>query len=80
MKKTTYSDPLDLPEIKDLVDVTDIFPSPEQIILKDTTSKVTLSLTTRSLEFFKKTAKKHGVLYQRMIRNLLDEYAVKHSS
>ena len=39
--------------------------------------KVTLSLSRRSLDFFKREAKKRRVPYQRMIRALLDTYAEK---
>jgi predicted DNA binding CopG/RHH family protein len=37
--------------------------------------KVTLSLSRRSLDFFKREAKKRRVPYQRMIRSLVDMYA-----
>ena len=37
--------------------------------------KVTLSLSRRSLDFFKREAKKRRVPYQRMIRALVDTYA-----
>jgi predicted DNA binding CopG/RHH family protein len=38
---------------------------------------VTLSLSRRSLEFFRREAKKRRVPYQRMIRALVDTYAEK---
>ena len=37
--------------------------------------KVRLSLSRRSLDFFKREAKKRRVPYQRMIRALVDTYA-----
>jgi predicted DNA binding CopG/RHH family protein len=37
--------------------------------------KVTLSLSRRSLDFFKREARKRRVPYQRMIRALVWEYA-----
>ncbi|HEY7301453.1 MAG TPA: hypothetical protein VH684_26480 [Xanthobacteraceae bacterium] len=37
--------------------------------------KVTLGLSRRSVEFFKRTAKRRHVPYQRMIRALVDVYA-----
>ena len=37
--------------------------------------KVTLSLSKRSLDFFKREAKKRRVPYQRMIRSLVNMYA-----
>ncbi|MBD3370028.1 CopG family transcriptional regulator [Candidatus Fermentibacteria bacterium] len=58
--------------------VDDFLPSPEELALKDDTIKITISLTKRSVEFFKKEAALHDTQYQKMIRNLLDEYAVYH--
>ncbi len=42
--------------------------------LHDGTVKVTLGLSRRSVEFFKRQAKKHETQYQKMIRRLLDLY------
>ena len=39
--------------------------------------KVTLSLSQRSVDFFKRAAAKQKVPYQRMIRALVDAYAEK---
>jgi hypothetical protein len=50
-------------------------PSPAQLAEAETTSKITLSVSTRSLQFFKEQAEKYHVPYQVMIRRLLDEYA-----
>ena len=38
-----------------------------------------LALTKRSVDFFKREAKKHNTQYQRMIRRLLDAYAEHHA-
>ena len=54
--------------------VTDFLPSPEELVLKDKTVKVTISLSKASVDFFKKAAKKNNTQYQKMIRRLLDEY------
>ncbi|MCK4608983.1 MAG: CopG family transcriptional regulator [Gammaproteobacteria bacterium] len=53
----------------------DFLPSPEELVLKEETVKVTLSLTKESLEYFKKEAEIHHTQYQKMIRILLDMYA-----
>jgi len=45
------------------------------LVLKDETVKVTISLSKASVEFFKEEARKHKTQYQKMIRRLLDEYA-----
>ena len=59
--------------------VTDFLPSPEELVLKDKTVKVTISLSKASVDFFKKAAKKNNTQYQKMIRRLLDEYAAHQS-
>ncbi len=56
--------------------VPDFLPSPEELALKDETVKVTIALSKVSVDFFKKEAKKHNTQYQKMIRRLLDEYAM----
>lgn len=54
--------------------VEDFLPPPDQLVLKEETVKVTLSLTKDSVDFFKKIAKKQHTHYQTMIRVLLDHY------
>jgi predicted DNA binding CopG/RHH family protein len=54
--------------------VSDFLPSPKDLVLKDETIKVTISLSKASVEFFKGEARKHKTQYQKMIRRLLDEY------
>lgn len=55
--------------------VTDFLPSPDQLVLKEDTIKVTLVLNKASVEFFKEFAEKKHTPYQKMIRILLDKYA-----
>jgi hypothetical protein len=52
----------------------DFLPPPEQLIFKEDAIKVTITLSARSVLFFKTEAEKRGVQYQRMIRRLLDAY------
>jgi len=54
--------------------VSDFLPRPESLILREKKTRVTLTLTQNSLDFFKKAAKKHKASYQGMIRRLLDYY------
>jgi predicted DNA binding CopG/RHH family protein len=54
--------------------VSDFLPSPKDLVLKDETVKVTISLSKASVEFFKEEARKHKTQYQKMIRRLLEEY------
>ena len=62
-------------EIGDVRVVEDFLPSPDQLVLREDNVKVTLSLSRRSVEFFKREAEKQHVPYQRMIRALVDAYA-----
>ncbi|CAN5326142.1 hypothetical protein BH10PSE19_BH10PSE19_02180 [soil metagenome] len=55
--------------------IPDFLPSPDELIMKEETVKVTLALTKSSLDFFKRMAKTRHTQYQKMIRNLLDKYA-----
>jgi uncharacterized DUF497 family protein len=53
--------------------VTDFLPLPDQLILREDSVKVTLSLSRRSVEFLKREAAKRHVPCQRMIRAPVDE-------
>ena len=55
--------------------VEDFLPPPEALVAREDNVKVTLSLSRRSVEFFKRAAKSRRVPYQRMIRALVDAYA-----
>src|SRR5882762_8440243 len=65
--------------LEDLEVVPDFLPRPEDLVFRDEGVKVTISLSKRSVEFFKNEARKHNTQYQRMIRRLLDAYAEHHS-
>lgn len=54
--------------------ISDFLPRPENLILKEKKKRVTLTLTQKSLDFFKDSARKHKASYQAMIRRLLDYY------
>ncbi|MBI2616573.1 CopG family transcriptional regulator [Candidatus Gottesmanbacteria bacterium] len=56
--------------------VSDFLPKPEDLILKEKKTRVTLTLTSKSLDFFKSVAKKHKASYQAMIRRLIDYYVI----
>jgi hypothetical protein len=57
--------------------VEDFLPSPDSLVLREDNVKVTLSLSQRSVTFFKRAARQRRVPYQRMIRALVDAYAEK---
>ncbi|WP_462329166.1 BrnA antitoxin family protein [Thiohalocapsa halophila] len=58
----------------DLEIIPDFLPSPDELVLKQQQTKVTISLSTETVDFFKAAAKRHNTPYQKLIRQLLDEY------
>ncbi|MEO7742006.1 MAG: hypothetical protein ABIR98_03625 [Usitatibacter sp.] len=52
----------------------DFLPPPGELVFKEDSVKVTISLSATSIRFFKAEATKVGVQYQRMIRRVLDAY------
>ena len=54
--------------------VPDFLPSPEELAVKNKSTKITIALSAESVAYFKETAKKNHMQYQKMIRQLLDEY------
>ncbi|MCP5512451.1 MAG: CopG family transcriptional regulator [Leptospiraceae bacterium] len=80
-KKTIYKNAPD--EIGDAIVsskiIKDFLPDPEDLVFKEETVRVTINLSKQSIDFFKKESLRLGVPYQRMIKNLIDIYAQKHS-
>lgn len=58
--------------------IRDFLPPPDKLVFKEPQVKVTLTLSKRSIDFFKAHAKKEKVPYQAMIRSVVDLYA-KHA-
>lgn len=54
--------------------VEDFLPAPKNLVMKEKTTKITLSLSQSSIDFFKAEALKHHTQYQKMIRALIDQY------
>lgn len=54
--------------------IADFLPSPGELAYRDEAVKITLSLSKKSVDFFKNEAAKHHTPYQRMIRRLVDSY------
>ena len=52
----------------------DFLPPPERLAFKEENTKVTITLSKTSIEFFKKYAQKQHSHYQTMIRRILDLY------
>ena len=65
--------------IGELSVIRDFLPSPDELAFKEEKVKVTISLSRVSLDFFKHEADRHRTAYQKMIRNLLDAYASRHT-
>ena len=60
--------------------IQDFLPSPKELAFKEETLKVTISLSKRSVDFFKELAGTYGTQYQKLIRRLLDEYVNRQAS
>jgi hypothetical protein len=59
--------------------VRDFLPSPEELAFREEDVKITITLSKKSVEFFKSEAAKADTQYQRMIRRLLDAYVDAHA-
>lgn len=62
-----------------LTRVPDFLPSPEMLMQPENVTKITISIDTDTIEFFKEVAKKNGTKYQRMMREVLKSYARRFS-
>ena len=59
--------------------IADFLPPPEKLIRKEPKVKITITLNSGSVEFFKKHARRNNVKYQTMINELLDRYVQKYN-
>jgi hypothetical protein len=60
--------------------IKDFLPSPAELAFRDEDVKITITLSKKSVEFFKAEAARADTQYQRMIRRLLDAYVEAHSN
>jgi predicted DNA binding CopG/RHH family protein len=58
--------------------VPDFLPPPEKLVRKEPKVKITITLNTGSVEFFKEHARKNNVKYQTMINEVLDKYVQRY--
>jgi hypothetical protein len=72
MSNTTNNDDQPIGELS-LVD--DFLPPPSQLIPREETVEVTLSLNKKTIAFYQKQAIEKGISYHILIRNLIDDYA-----
>jgi len=54
--------------------ITDFLPPPNELIRKEPKVKITITLNSGSVDFFKKHAQRNKVKYQTMINEVLDKY------
>ena len=59
--------------------IRDFLPSPDQLAFREEEVKITITLSKKSVDFFKSEAVKADTQYQRMIRRLLDAYVDAHA-
>jgi predicted DNA binding CopG/RHH family protein len=74
-----YTDaPIDIEQSLDNATIiSDFLPSPAELVSRGEKEKITISVDKRSLDLFKKYAKKHNTKYQPMINGVLSSYADK---
>ena len=79
-RKVIYNDaPKDVSEAITEGDiVADFLPPPEKLLRKESKVKITITLNSGSVDFFKKYAKKNNAKYQTMINEVLDRYVQKY--
>ena len=58
--------------------VADFLPPPNKLLRKEPKVKITITLNSGSVEFFKKHAKRNNVKYQAMINEVLNKYVQKY--
>ena len=59
--------------------ISDFLPPPEELVRREPKVKITITLNSGSVDFFKKHAKKNNVKYQTMINEVLDKYVQRYS-
>lgn len=65
--------------VGDLKHVADFLPPPSELLPKEDAQKITLSIDSDTVDFFRRMAKKNGTKYQRMMREVLKGYAKKYA-
>ena len=59
--------------------IQDFLPSPQELAFRDEEVKITITLSKKSIDFFKSAAARGDTQDQRMIRRLLDAYVDAHA-
>jgi predicted DNA binding CopG/RHH family protein len=58
--------------------IADFLPPPEELIRKEPKVKITITLNSGSVDFFRKFARKNNIKYQTMINEVLNKYVQKY--
>jgi predicted DNA binding CopG/RHH family protein len=58
--------------------IADFLPPPNELLRKEPKVKITITLNSGSIDFFKKHAQKNNVKYQTMINEVLDKYVQRY--
>ena len=75
--KSIYSNPEKavMEALDSAVLVKDFLPSPAELVKKSTKEKITISIDSDCINFFKTEAKKNHTKYQTMMNEVLSQYA-----
>ena len=75
--KSIYSNPekLVMKALDSAVLVADFLPAPSELVKKSTKEKITISIDSDCINFFKTEAKKNHIKYQTMMNEVLSQYA-----
>ena len=63
--------------LEEAIVIGDFLPSPDELVRKTEKEKITIAIDKRSLDLYKRFAKKHNAKYQTMINGVLGSYADK---
>ena len=69
----------DMP-IGKLTRIADFLPPPGELVPAEPNVKITILLKESSVNYFKKQASRYHTKYQKMMRAVLDQYAVHHQA
>ena len=75
--KNIYSNPEKsvMEALDSAVLVADFLPAPSKLVKKSTKEKITISINSDCINFFKTEAKKNNTKYQTMMNEVLSQYA-----
>ena len=81
-EKVTYAKaPEELAEaLKRARAIPDFLPPPRELVPKEPKVKITIALSCRSVDFFKRHAAENNIGYQAMINEVLNRYVEKHET